>query len=452
MILHRRFSIHCPPSRPRTTKLSVAAAIALLALLSSGNPAEAVWQPSQIERGDGHGGTIPYDAYKQEVRADSGRTLPFGLAQLDNGQIAMVVASQPSFPYGGAYYPKITFSGDGGNSWSAFQDLPTTATDTNAWPVSLAYTGGGNLSYVSGGRRYFSTNNVSTWSSNAVDQQYQVPGGGYVTLARENNATVDRVGNWAPRGLMEIGYYATGRPYPQSDGFHTVFRYSLDGGHTWKGNLEPPTWTFPIEYNGQVYQSAANEGCVARAANGWLVAALRPNMPPRFFSTGCDNLDGTGVSISKDNGLSWSSITTVYEAGRHHANLDLLPDGDLVMTLIEREDLAVGALLPEACSRGLKALISHDNGLTWNLSHEITLDEFDYYSGNWFDAACGHVASTRLSDGSMLAAYGKDAVGAAMLVKWTPMHAPEPGTLWLLAVGTACFLACGWRKRKICMI
>jgi hypothetical protein len=458
-MFHPQLTVQNPKPRSTAARFLIAAlGIGVLVLLAPARQAQAAWQLSQIEQGDGHGGSICHPAYKQEVRADSGRTLPFGLAQMDNGQIAMVVASQPGFPGGGPYYPKITFSSDGGNTWSAFQGLPTTVSDWSAWPVSLAYTGGGNLSYVSGGRRYFSTNYGNTWSSNIVDQQYHIPGGGYVTLTRENNASVDRTGIWDPRGLMEIGYYATGRPYPESDGFHTVFRYSLDGGHTWQGNLEPPSWTFPVEYNGKVYQSAANEGCVVRAKNGDLVAALRPNMPPRFFRENCpdnpydyDNLDGMGISISHDSGTTWSPITTLYEAGRHHANLDLLPNGDLVMTFIMRDDIDPGESVLASHNRGLEALVSHDNGQHWNLDQQFTLDEFDYYNpapGNQWLSACGHVATIMLSDGSMLAAYGKDAVGAAMLIKWDPADCPEPATCWLLTTGAVCLLVYTWRKRK----
>ena len=150
--------------------------------------------------------------------------------------------------------------------------------------MALAYLGGGNLSYVSGGTRYFSSDYGKTWPSSIVDQQYNSPSSGLQTLSMENRVAVDRDANGNATRLMEIGYYpVTGKTYPQQDGYHTVFRYSLDGGHTWQGNLEPPTWTFPVTYNGQVYESAANEGCVVRAANGWLVAALRTNMPPRFF-------------------------------------------------------------------------------------------------------------------------------------------------------------------------
>ena len=84
-------------------------AIGILALLAPAGQAQAAWQLAQIEQGDGQGGSIAYPAYKQEVSVpNSSRTLPFGLAQMDNGQVAMVVGSYA----GGLWYPKITFSSD----------------------------------------------------------------------------------------------------------------------------------------------------------------------------------------------------------------------------------------------------------------------------------------------------------------------------------------------------
>ena len=50
------------------------------------------------------------------------------------------------------------------------------------------------------------------------------------------------------------------------------------------------------------------------------------------------------------------------------------------MTLIEREDILPGESVLNSYMRGLDALVSHDNGLTWNLDRQITLDEFNYYN------------------------------------------------------------------------
>ena len=51
-----------------------------------------------------------------------------------------------------------------------------------------------------------------------------------------------------------------------------------------------------------------------RAANGWIVAALRTDIHPRFFPTIEDNYTGIGASISKDDGTTWSPIRIIHQA------------------------------------------------------------------------------------------------------------------------------------------
>lgn len=99
------------------------------------------------------------------------------------------------------------------------------------------------------------------------------------------------------------------------------------------------------------------EGGLVRAANGWIVAALRMDIEPRYFDhPQChDNLMGTAVSVSKDDGKTWSPIQKIFEAGRMHANLLRLPNGDLVMTVIKREDIRGGNLA--SYRRGCEAVV-----------------------------------------------------------------------------------------------
>ncbi len=193
-------------------------------------------------------------------------------------------------------------------------------------------------------------------------------------------------------------------------GFQTSFRYSEDGGHTWKGEVKPSDWSFEDTYEGKTYKLGTGEGALVRAANGWLVAALRTDPPARYVATKIsnDNLCGTAVSISKDNGLTWSPLNRLYDAGRHHADLRRLPNGDLVMTLIVRDDMKFGEGVVSD-RRGEDALISHDNGLTWNLDQAITIDAFDIPSRSIAPdtlATCGHIATTVFPDGRVLTAYG----------------------------------------------
>ncbi len=110
-------------------------------------------------------------------------------------------------------------------------------------------------------------------------------------------------------------------------------RQSADGGRTWSEYREIPEW------------AATNEVALVRARNGDLVAAHRTDMPDRFVvrdpETGAeiralDHYEGLGVSVSHDDGRTWSEVTKLYDWGRHHFSLVLTPDGNIVMTYAAR--------------------------------------------------------------------------------------------------------------------
>ena len=89
------------------------------------------------------------------------------------------------------------------------------------------------------------------------------------------------------------------------------------------------------------------------------------------------------------------------------------------MTLIVRDDVENGRLV--SYRRGCDALVSHDHGLTWNLSRKYVLDEFEFFDGDkWFNGETGHLYSTLLSDGRILTAYGNYATKSAVLIRWKP--------------------------------
>jgi hypothetical protein len=431
-------------------------AIAIIGILA-GSPlwverAEAAWRqgPDQITVGDGHGGAIAYPAHKQEIKVPGDLyTRPFGLVQMDDAKHTIAMVATTSKTDGTGEHPVITFSTDAGNSWSDFQMLPTDGTGTATRPLMLDYLGGGKLAYYSGTRRYFSTNYGQTWPSSVAVQSVK----GVSMVGYEGTNGLDRDASGNATRVMEVNHFW---PNGFPDGWPTaatnaVFRYSLDRGRTWQGEVQPPTWKYNATYNGQVYQRGVSEGSVVRAANGWLVAALRTDMPPRFIPLAYDDLEGTGVSISKDNGATWSAVNGLYEAGRHHANLHRLPNGDLVMTLVCMEDIRSGGGL-DSHKRGADALVSHDNGLTWNLDKRITLDEFDYFNPKmWYDGGAAHLGSTVLSDGTMLTAYGKYPTGTIVLTKWDPtaLGLPEPSCrAMVVGMGLLGAWRCVWGRRR----
>jgi len=160
-----------------------------------------------------------------------------------------------------------------------------------------------------------------------------------------------------------------------------------------------------------------NEGSLVRAANGWLVAALRITRPLQFRNDqGTDNLNGMGVSVSRDDGVHWSPVQTLYRAGRMHSHLIVLPGGEIVLTYIERQDIENGHLV--SYRRGAGAVVSYDNGLTWDMAHRFLLGDFEFADETPYALACGHQWSALLDDGHILTVFGHYPSRGACLVKW----------------------------------
>ncbi len=385
----------------------IALVSASLLLVASTHESRADWQPHQVKRGDGRGGHILLPAQRQTLKIPAvQRLLPFGLVQMDNGEVAILASREVP----GLFQPVIAFSSDGGNTWSDFLEVPG-----QGRPLNLTYLGKGNLSYIIGNARRFSSDYGRTWIESVP---LPLPKAGK-TWHVEGNACVDRDAKGAALKVMESGWHLkSGKTY--RDGMVAVFRHSLDGGRSWQGEVLPPQWQQCLTVKSKQL-CGAGESAIVRAKNGWLIAALRTGMPKMYFKQpNNDHLTGTGVSISKDDGKTWSELNVLYTAGRHHANLQRLPNGDLVMSLICRCDIRTGDRL-DTHMRGADALVSRDNGLTWNLDKRYTLDEFEYYKqSNWLDGQCGHIGAVALQDGSIITAYGKYNTSQAVLIKWRP--------------------------------
>lgn len=286
--------------------------------------------------------------------------------------------------------------------------------------MNLTDHGKGRLSFVTD-RRYFSKDYGRTWPE-SVDHPRTQSG---MAFNLEGNAWVDRDDQGQAKAILELGWhYAPGKSHPKDDAT-VVFRRSVDGGKTWIDEVAPPQWKFTVEHSGKKWLRGVSEGTIVRAANGDLVAALRTDMPPQYFDgPHDDSLEGTAKSISSDDGKTWSDMQFLFHAGRHHANLQRLPSGDLLCTLVVRDDIQDGKLASHR--RGCDALISRDHGKTWNLDRRYELDGFDFLrpDGYWVDGRCGHIGSVALPDGYIISAYGQYLLGASVLIKWKPDAEP----------------------------
>ena len=181
-------------------------------------------------------------------------------------------------------------------------------------------------------------------------------------------------------------------------------RFSYDAGLTFPEKIEPPSW------NG-TSGVGVNEVALCRADNNDIIAACRIEHPKYGYSkdhdeinTTLDHYCGLGVSLSKDNGYTWTETKVLYEYGRHQPSMALMPNGDVVMTYAVR----MGCLQEEHRlvdddgypQWSIEAIVSHDNGENWDLDHKYILAK---WSGS---SQAQSTCTVLLPDGSLLTAFG----------------------------------------------
>jgi hypothetical protein len=347
---------------------------------------------------------------------------PFGLAQMDNAELILAASWDDGSNAKSAAdreKPAMSFSRDGGRTWTPF----AVVANAKGRPVMFTDAGKGSLFFqtdlTAQIHQFFTSDYGRSWQDAGVLQRPALDGAfngidGY--FGGEGNALVER---W-PAGtrISVVGYtYRKGTSFP-ADPAVGMLRWSDDGGHRWSKEVTPAAWLWQDSYQDETYIRGISEGSLVRAANGWMVAALRTDMPYRFVDMHNDNLEGIAVSISEDQGATWSPLQVLYQGGRMHANLLRMPDGLLVMTYIVRQDY--DGMRRASYRRGCEALVSRDHGRTWNTAERYILDEFEYSDGSPLSLACGHLTSTLASDGYILTAYGNYLAKAAVVIRWKP--------------------------------
>ncbi len=258
--------------------------------------------------------------------------------------------------------PMLMFSDDHGDTWSAPEPVRTGSGELQGAALSLAYLGNGKLMMLQGehagawllsrdyGEKWerLSASRGSIWDLPFVDVD---PSTRRVKRISEQSYSGMRRWDWDP--------YLPGPTDPFSQGF---LRFSLDEGRTWGEEIKIPQWL------------GVNEVTIVRAANGDLVAGCRTDLPKRFEQT-MDEYAGLGVSISKDNGVTWSEVNMLYDWGRHHPSMVRLSTGELVMSYLVRRGYpdTPDCAFPQF---GEEAIVSFDNGQTWDLDHKYILHKY----------------------------------------------------------------------------
>ena len=135
----------------------------------------------------------------------------------------------------------------------------------------------------------------------------------------------------------------------------------------------------------------SSEGAIARAKNGDLVLALRTGRPGMPESS--DYWRGLSTTRSSDNGRTWAEPDIHFLYGHHHQSLLPLPDGRILMTYAARVGEIDGRTY-----HGIEAVLSRDNGATWDWEHRFILFR-------WPNETMHSPQSVRLSDGRILTTF-----------------------------------------------
>lgn len=293
-----------------------------------------------------------------------------------------------------------TYSDDGGATWSpphSLQDGNGNNLDISM-SVGLTYLGGGCLTFgeefneARNPIRRFSNDYGQTWATSAPIP-LSIKG---APLYYWDPMLVDRDEHGNIIRLLEARYRHTGRAWASGTGAYSqgCIWHSKDLGQTWSGEIEVPQW------------HGVNEVALLRARNNDIIAACRTDNPQRFIGE-MDWYSGLGISLSSDNGTTWSAMNTLYEFGRHHQSLLMMKNGDIVMTYAVRQGYED---TPDDYGQfGIEAIISNDNGRTWNLNRRYILATWRGKIHGGENAWWGLPQSTTtvlLPDGSLLTAFG----------------------------------------------
>ena len=349
---------------------------------------QAGWSPTKVARMEGDTVAAQLPAEQQIVTESWNRVVavPYIAYMPETDRVLMLVGCD--YPH----QPMTLVSNDHGATWSDPRPLSVDpAVNASAGlGTSLTYLGAGRL-VLSAAGRWLSGDYGETWegpiaipaASNGQPWYHWDP---YLVQRGPGTSAVVR--------LTETGYNWEGGGPESATGYQQGFlRFSDDAGRTWSKDLRVPQW------------HGVSEVALLRAANGALVAACRTDMA-RQYSGNIDHYEGLGVCLSQDDGRTWSPVNRLWDYGRHHPSLVLMPDGSVLMTYVVR--LGYPRTREGLPQFGIEAIISRDHGTSWDLARRIVLARWtgNRTGANEWWASSQATSTVLLPDGSLLTAFG----------------------------------------------
>ena len=333
------------------------------------------------------------EAWNREVR------IPYTVYMPERKELLMLVVVD--CPHMAA----LMRSRDFGATWTKPEFLRT---DSQGNPniglaLGLTYLGEGKLLLYEAAQppneddlRWFSRDYGKTWG----DTVFVQPASDKKPWHRWDPALVERdPATGKIKRLVETGYTFKDRTVQpagklQSQGF---IHFSRDCGLTWSNDIRVPQWR------------RINEIALCRSGNDTLVAACRTDNLEQYSNEN-DEYSGLVVSLSKDDGYTWTEVKVLYGYGRHHPCMVLLPGGDIVMTYVVR----FGYPHDENgfSQFGIEAVVSRDDGESWDLEHRYILEKWKgnvtLDSPEWprYYASPQNTSTVLLPDGLLLTAFG----------------------------------------------
>ncbi len=352
------------------------------------------------------------------------------LTRFDGDKLLMVAFSfggVPSneLPKGEPYLERAVFwrSADGGNNWGAREEhldvhgrefaLNRLSDGTLLMPCHFLGNDAANKAGHTYSKLFRSTDDGKTWSETRIGPE------GFPDKAQTATdwtvfETPDPEATGKTIALFGVSMQEGGKQAPST----VALWRSRDSGKIWDKTLKPDT-TGWVDVDGFFSQSTTY-----RAKSGKLLHVVRVDATgphwrvPDLKSAGKeagDQADRMMLWTSTDNGASWrrhGQYGTFGAGGEMYPRFLRLADGRLLLTFTVRSSSTDGHAL------GLRAIISHDDGETWDFQTDrlVIDDENVGASGGGF----GNTVQN--ADGSLVSCYsyrGRDNKTHIEAVRWT---------------------------------